>query len=131
MSGPNPQKSPASQPAAIFLPPPPPHTPTSWGGLSQQLFCNHFAAPGVPKKSLAPIIQWYRMDARGNATFFAPPNPLCYVVDTADEGCTLGLQYTPVRADGVRGDTINVHHPVAVSGVPDPSLTRPGPTCPA
>lgn len=72
-----------------------------------------------------PIIQWYRMDPGGNAMFFLPPNPLSYVIGGQDEGCTIGVQYTPVRSDGVRGETFNVHNPNPVgSGFKTPMTLR-------
>jgi len=41
-----------------------------------------------------------------------------YVIGGQDEGCTIGVQYTPVRSDGVRGETFNVHNPNPVGSVP-------------
>mmetsp|Transcript_17726 Transcript_17726/g.30704 ORF Transcript_17726/g.30704 Transcript_17726/m.30704 type:complete len:1103 (-) Transcript_17726:1149-4457(-) len=63
-----------------------------------------------------PIVQWYRVSDDGDVEQFNPPQLLSYRIAPSDEGYSIGVQYTPMRIDGLQGEIVEAQTPGPIAG---------------
>ncbi len=59
-------------------------------------------------KSLIHLIRWFRVSENGEVTQIEHESIAEYTLTANDVGCFMRVAYTPVRADGVEGETVTI-----------------------